>query len=138
MIFQKKNELITRKESYNLTQQVKVADVKQYLADEYERAFKREQEIDKLEREVKSLLEIKVKYDVLLIASDKNRERLLISEEKIAQLKKEIAELKNINMALKNTNSNIEINYNKELKQKDLKISELEKEIKKLSKKIRK
>ena len=39
-IFNKnKNEIVTTKEKYNLTENVKVADVKQYLMDEYDRAF---------------------------------------------------------------------------------------------------
>lgn len=130
-------QLATIREKYNLTENVKVADVKQYLKDEYERAYNREQTIETLETKIKELQEYKIKYDAMLVISEENRNRLLNAEEKIKELKEEINDMKEDNRALKNTNNNIEMNYINKLKEKDSKIKELQKEIKKLTPKTK-
>ncbi len=131
-IFNKnKNEIVTTKEKYNLTENVKVADVKQYLQDEYNRAYEREATIKILEKRIIFLEEEKVKYDALLVISDENRTRLLNKESEIKELKNIISELKENIKALKNTNTNIELNSTKLLKEKDEEIKLLKKELKK-------
>lgn len=126
-----KNEIVTTKEEYNLTENVKVADVKQYLQDEYKRAYERETIIKRLENRIIFLEEEKVKYDALLVISDENRTRLLNKESEIKELKNIISELKENIKALKNTNTNIELNSIKILKEKDEEIKLLKKELKK-------
>lgn len=131
-IFNKnKNEIVTTKEKYNLTENVKVADVKQYLQDEYNRAYEREATIKRLENRIIFLEEEKVKYEALLVISDENRTRLLNKESELKELKNIISELKENIKALKNTNTNIELNSIKILKEKDEEIKLLKKELKK-------
>ena len=130
-------QLATIREKYNLTENVKVADVKQYLKDEYERAYNREQTIETLEIKIQELQEYKIKYDAMLVISEETRNRLLNAEEKIKELKEEINDNKEDNRALKNTNNNIEMNYINKLKEKDSKIKDLQKEVKKLTPKTK-
>lgn len=130
-------QLATIREKYNLTENVKVADVKQYLKDEYERAYNREQTIGKLETKIEELQEYKIKYDAMLVISEENRNRLLNAEEKIKELKEEINDNKEDNRSLKNTNNNIEMNYINKLKEKESKIKDLQKEVKKLTPKVK-
>lgn len=128
-IFKRNNEkslgLVSMKEKYNLTENVKVADVKQYLLDEYQRAYTREAQIKRLEDKNIELEEVKIKYDAMLVVSEKTRDRLLKSEETVADLKSTIAELRETIKALKNTNNNIELNYSHKLKEKDDQIKSL-------------
>lgn len=119
--------LVSMKEKYNLTENVKVADVKQYLLDEYNRAYTRENTINKLENKIIELEEVKIKYDAMLVVSEKTRERLIKSEETVTHLKSTIAEQRDTIKTLKNTNNNIELNYSHKLKEKDEQIKSLKK-----------
>lgn len=134
-IFKKEeNSLVTIKEKYNLVQNINVADVKQYLRDEYARAYERENIITTLENKILQLEKKEMEYNALLVISDENRTRLLSSEDKIRELKDIIENQKLDNKTLKNNNNNIELNYNKILSQKDKEIKDYIKQIKKIEK----
>lgn len=122
--------VVSKREQYNLTENVQVADVKQYLLDEYERAAKRERQIGTLESKIIELEEVRIKYEAMLVVSEKTRERLLKSDQDVAALKSNAAELRETIKTLKNTNNNIELNYVTKLKDKDVQIKELKQELK--------
>ena len=130
--------VISKQEQYNLTENVKVADVKQYLLDEYNRASARETTIKTLENKIIELEEIRIKYDAMLVVSEKTRERLLKSEAEVETLKNNAIEYRETIKALKNTNNNIELNYVKKLKEKDEQIKQLKKSVMSVAKKVKK
>lgn len=130
--------VVSKREQYNLTESVKVADVKQYLLDEYDRAATRERKIGTLENKIIELEEIRIKYEAMLVVGDKTRDRLLKSEQDVETLKSNAAELRETIKTLKNTNNNIELNYVKKLKEKDAQIKELKQAVKPAPRKAKK
>lgn len=66
-----KYEIVSKEEAINLTQNVNVANVKQYLLDEYDRAFERENKIEQLKKELEEKNKIELEYNAMCIASEK-------------------------------------------------------------------
>lgn len=105
-------------DKYGLMRTVKVADVKDYLLKEYERANAKEEEISKLETEIKKYKQIEMKYNAMLVVQRKTQERIERQDKQIAGLKKEISELEDKNKALRAKIVDIKINAEEKLKDK--------------------
>lgn len=55
---------------------VTVADIKQYLVDEFQNTNKQQKEIDELKDKIKKSLEIELKYETTLVTLDEYKNRL--------------------------------------------------------------
>lgn len=140
--FNKKTEVATEEtkknvygDKYELTKTVKVADVKAYLLKEFERSEASEKTIEKLEEEIVRLKKIETVYNNLLVIDEKKEERYDRQDKKIEQLKETIRE-KDEEIKLGQTKAtNIKINAENKLKEKDEIIKELKAELKKLASK---
>lgn len=105
-------------DKYGLMRTVKVADVKDYLLKEYERANAKEEEISQLETSIKQYKQIEMKYNAMLVVQRKTQERIERQDEQIARLKKEVAALEDKNKALRAKIVDIKINAEEKLKDK--------------------
>ena len=105
-------------DKYGLMRTVKVADVKDYLLKEYERANAKEEEISKLEDKIVFYKQIEMKYEAMLVVQRNTQERIERQDRKIAELKKEISELGEKNKALRAKMVDIKINAENKLKEK--------------------
>lgn len=123
------------KDKYELTKSVKVTDVKGYLQKEYDRAKEREDLILVYENQIRELKKTEMKYDALLVIQENTQERISRQDERIKQLKIEIDKLEKQIQLAKSKQTDIKINAENLLKEKDREIKALKKEISSLSKK---
>ena len=72
---------------------VTVADIKQYLVDEFEKTNTQQREIEKLKDGVKKAVEIEIKYNTTLVTLDEYKKRLNERENRIAKLERDIEHL---------------------------------------------
>lgn len=105
-------------DKYGLMRTVKVADVKDYLVKEYERANAKEEEISKLEDKILFYQQIEMKYEAMLVVQQHSQVRIDRQDRKIAELKKKISELEEKNKALRAKIVDIKINAENKLKEK--------------------
>ena len=119
---------------------VSVADIKQYLADEFDNSKKLQNEVYHLQDELKKAKEYEVKYNLSLVTLDNYKERVTNVNERNKQLesqiksvqntikqdKYEIADLKLENKKMEKYINNIEKNIRKDIiKEYREKIAEL-------------
>lgn len=126
-----------KKDKYELLASVKITDVKGYLQKEYDRASEREDLIKDLEKEIARLKEIEIKYGALLVVQEKTQERIEKQDSRIKELKETINDYQD---RLKLSNSkitDIRINAENKLKEKDNEIKDLKQQIKELTTKKR-
>ena len=106
---------------------VKIADIKQYLVDEYNLT----KELDKENRNLKSQIEeleiSKQKYELTLVTLDEYKKRIERKNEDIKELENQKKELKNKNRLLTNEKNDIKI----QLKAFEKDMSKIEKKISK-------
>ena len=124
----------SKKDKYELTKSVKIADIKKYLQEEYDRASVREDTIKSLEEEIEEYKIIEQKYNAMLVVQEKTSERTKKLDETIVGLRSKISAKNDEITLLKNKQNDIKINAEKKLAQKDVEIKELKKQIKKLKK----
>lgn len=74
---------------------VTVADIKQYLVDEFKKTNDQTLEIEKLKDQLKKALEIELKYNTSLVTLDEYKRRLEEREKRILKLEKDIQILEN-------------------------------------------
>lgn len=74
---------------------VTVADIKQYLVDEFQNTNKQQKEIDELKDKIKKSLETELKYETTLVTLDEYKNRLEEREKRINKLEKDIQNLEN-------------------------------------------
>lgn len=77
------------------TRKVKVADIKQYLVDEYKLTNKLNKENKDLRKELEKAKEVGQKYDLALVTLDEYKNRIKDKDSDIKELKNSINELKN-------------------------------------------
>jgi len=105
-------------DKYGLMRTVKVADVKDYLVKEYERANAKEEEISRLEDKIVFYEQIEMKYEAMLVVQRNTQERIERQDRQIADLKRKISELEEKNKALRAKMVDIKINAENKLKEK--------------------
>ena len=115
-------------DKYKLLESVKVADIKEYLTKEYDRARIKDKEIEALENSIIEYKEIELKYHGMLVVQEESEKRL----------KEQISTLQDNIKLLSMEKGDIKLNAEKKLEQKDIKIKELYKEIKELTKQLTK
>lgn len=93
---------------------VTVADIKQYLVDEFQNTNKQQKEIEELKDKLKKALEIELKYNTTLVTLDEYKSRLKDREERILKLEKDIERLE-IKCRKENELKNDEILKNKKI-----------------------
>lgn len=126
---------------------VSVADIKQYLVDEFDNSKKLQNDVYKLQDELKKAKEYEVKYNLSLVTLDNYKERVTNVKERNKQLesqiksfqntikqdKYEIADLKLENKKMEKHINNIEKDIRKDIiKEYREKIDELKGHIKKV------
>lgn len=74
---------------------VTVADIKQYLVDEFQNTNKQQKEIEELKDKLKKSLETELKYETTLVTLDEYKNRLEEKEKRITKLEKDIENLEN-------------------------------------------
>lgn len=74
---------------------VTVADIKQYLVDEFKKTNDQTIEIENLKDKLKKALEIELKYNTSLVTLDEYKRRLEDREKRISKLEKDIEVLEN-------------------------------------------
>lgn len=74
---------------------VSVADIKQYLVDEFKNSEDQRKTIENLKDKIKKALEIEIKYNTALVTLDEYKNRLTDREKRIKKLEKDIEELEN-------------------------------------------
>lgn len=121
-------------DKYELTRSISVADVKGYLQKEYDRAFERENEIDRLEKENKELKKISLKYDAMCVIQDNTQKRIEKQDARIKEYQEEIKGLETQIKLLNSKNYDIKKNAEKTIEEKNNTIKALKKEIKNLEK----
>ena len=122
-------------DEYELTKSVKITDVKGYLQKEYDRAEEREETIKKYENQIMELKQTEIKYDALLVVQERTQQRIEKQDSEIENYRSKIEELTNNEKLLRAKITDIKINAEKKLKEKDDEIKALKKEISSLSKK---
>lgn len=127
-----------RMDKYKLLESVKVADIKEYLTKEYDRARLKEKQIESLENEIVKYKEIELKYHGMLVVQEETEKRIKEQDEKIKKLKDQVSVLQDNIKLLSMEKGDIKLNAEKKLEQKDIKIKELNKEIKELTKQLTK
>lgn len=93
---------------------VTVADIKQYLVDEFQNTNKQQKEIDELKDKLKKSLETELKYETTLVTLDEYKNRLEEREKRITKLEKDIENLEN-KLRKENELKNNEILKNKKV-----------------------
>lgn len=93
---------------------VTVADIKQYLVDEFQNTNKQQKEIDELKDKIKKSLETELKYQTTLVTLDEYKNRLEEREKRITKLEKDIEDLEN-KLRKENELKNDEILKNKKI-----------------------
>lgn len=130
-----------KKDKYALTKSVKIADIKQYLQNEYDRASVREDTINRLENDIERYKIIEQKYNAMLVVQEKTTERTKRLDETIQELRNKVKSKNDEITLLYSRQTDIKINAENKLKEKDEEIKELkkekDKEIKELKKQIR-
>ena len=128
--------LVTRNKD-SLTKKVELKDVKYYLNQAYDNQAKKEKEIQELENEIVKLKETELKYNAMLVVAEKKEERYQKQDKLVENLRKQVSILQdNVKDAIAKQ-TDIKINAENKLKEKDDIIKELKQEIKELSKKKR-
>lgn len=126
-----------KKDKYELLASVKITDVKGYLQKEYDRASEREDLIKDLEKEIARLKEIEIKYGALLVIQEKTQERIEKQDSRIKELKETINDYQDRLKLSNSKNTDIRINVENKLKEKDNEIKDLKQQIKELTTKKR-
>lgn len=126
-----------KKDKYELLASVKITDVKGYLQKEYDRASEREDLIKDLEKEIARLKEIEIKYGALLVVQEKTQERIEKQDSRIKELKETINDYQDRLKLSNSKNTDIRINAENKLKEKDNEIKDLKQQIKELTTKKR-
>lgn len=85
-LFKKNNYEIVEAEPKNEITTIEVRDIKQYLADEYERSRELHAENERLRRQIERSEEVKLKYDASLVTLEEYKVRI---DELETQVKKE-------------------------------------------------
>lgn len=125
----------SKKDKYELTKSVKIADIKEYLQNEYDRASIREDTITKLEKDIEQYKILEQKYNAMLIVQEKTTERTKKLDSTIKELRDKVNGKNGDITLLKSKLSDIKINAENKLKEKDKEIKELKKQIRELKKK---
>lgn len=125
----------SKKDKYELTKSVKIADIKEYLQNEYDRASVREETITRLEYEIEQYKILEQKYNAMLIVQEKTTERTKKLDSTIKELRDRVSAKNDEITLLKSKQSDIKINAENKLKEKDKEIKELKKQIRELKKK---
>lgn len=125
----------SKKDKYELTKSVKIADIKEYLQNEYDRASIREDTITKLEKDIEQYKILEQKYNAMLIIQEKTTERTKKLDSTIKELRDKVSSKNDEITLLKSKQSDIKINAENKLKEKDKEIKELKKQIRELKKK---
>ena len=125
----------SKKDKYELTKSVKIADIKEYLQNEYDRASIREDTITKLENDIEQYKILEQKYNAMLIVQEKTTERTKKLDSTIKELRDKVSAKNDEITLLKSKQSDIKINAENKLKEKDKEIKELKKQIGELKKK---
>lgn len=123
------------KDKYELTKSVKIADVKQYLKNEYDRAAEREALIAQLEDKIEKGKTIEAKYDAMLVVQEETTKRIKTQDKSIKEYRAKIDKLSDEIKLLNSKMFDIKANAEKKLKERDDEIGALKKEIASLSKK---
>lgn len=74
---------------------IKIAEIKQYLVDEFQKTNEQQKEIEKLKDDVKKAVEIELKYNTTLVTLDEYKKRLEDREHRISKLEQDIEYLEN-------------------------------------------
>ncbi len=93
---------------------VTIADIKQYLVDEFENTNKQQKEIDELKDKLKKAVETELKYETTLVTLDEYKNRLEEREKRIIKLEKDIQYYEN-KLRKENELKNNEIIKNKKI-----------------------
>lgn len=125
----------SKKDKYELTKSVRIADIKEYLQNEYDRASIREDTITKLEKDIEEYKILEQKYNAMLIVQEKTTERTKKLDNTIKELRDRVNDKNDEITLLKSKQSDIKINAENKLKEKDKEIKELKKQIRELKKK---
>lgn len=128
---------LVKRNQDSLTKKVELKDVKYYLSQAYDNQEKKERKIQKLENEIVGLKETELKYNAMLVVAEKKEEHYQQQEVLVEKLREQISVLQeNVKDAVAKQ-TDIKINAENKLKEKDNIIKELKNEIKELSKKKR-
>ena len=92
---------------------VTVADIKQYLVDEYKKSDNQQKQIEGLKDKLKSALELEIKYNASLITLDEYKKRLEDREKRIIKLDKDIDKLQREIMKIEEQKNDEIIKYKK-------------------------
>lgn len=125
----------SKKDRYELTKSVKIADIKEYLQNEYDRASVREDTITQLEHKIEQYKILEQKYNAMLVVQEKTTERTKKLDSTIKELRDKVSAKNDEITLLKSKQSDIKINAENKLKEKDKEIKELKKQIRELKKK---
>lgn len=108
-----KEKLIQR---FDITtkKKVTVADIKQYLVDEFQNTNNQQKEIEQLKDKIKKSLETELKYNTALVTLDEYKNRLEEREKRITKLENDIESLEN-KLRKENELKNNEIIKNKKI-----------------------
>ena len=126
---------LVKRNQDSLTKKVELKDVKYYLSQAYNNQEKKEREIQKLENEIVGLKETELKYNAMLVVAEKKEEHYQQQEVLVEKLRKQISVLQENVKDVVAKQTDIKINAENKLKEKDNIIKELKNEIKELSKK---
>lgn len=128
------NKILNKKskyDKYELTKSVKIADVKQYLKNEYDRAAEREALIAQLEDKIEKGKTIEAKYDAMLVVQEETTKRTKMQDKSIKEYRAKIDKLSDEIKLLNSKMFDIKANAEKKIKEKDEEIKELQQKLKK-------
>lgn len=140
--YDKENEehkiMLARQDIDHYTKNIKVKDVKTYLQEEYDRAFKREELITTLTKRIEEYEKLEQKYEAMLVVQEKREERYKQQEKNLIdeknKTKDEKEKNKELSSRLVNATSNCkkaENELNKKIREQDLLIHNAKQEAKK-------
>lgn len=121
-------------DKYELMTSVKLVDVKGYLQKEYDRANDRENFIKELENRIEDLTKISIKYDAMLVIQEETQKRIEKQDNLIKELREKIKSKDDEIKLSKSKQIDIKVNAENKLKEKDIEIKELKKQLKELTK----
>ncbi len=117
------NKALEVKTDLQLAKKIDVKDIKFYLQEEYERANKREDYIEALEKKIADYKELQIKYDALLVVQENTTERVKRREDTIKSLKEKLKKEQEKNLKLKAKITEIRANAKRLVSKERSKIS---------------
>lgn len=117
---------------------VKVADIKQYLVDEYKLTNKLNKENKDLRKELEKAKEVGQKYDLALVTLDEYKNRIKDKDTDIKELKNSINELKNEINDYKSKINDMVIKERQMQKDIDIRAKEAEKKLETVKSEVKK